>query len=163
MPLKSFIVNYIFKEITCLSVLEWNFQNDMTNYIKKLRLFYSRSFFVVSMIIRIIFEKYIKFYNSFWKSRNSVINLWLFILFSENNDIFYRKKWCKFTFSTLKLNLLVLIRITFLLVNLSIIKIIYFFNIFFYNKRVVSEEIWTLIIVQKGGWPWSHVLVEQLN
>ena len=45
MPLKSFIVNYIFKEITCLSVLEWNFQNDMTNYIKKLRLFYSRSFF----------------------------------------------------------------------------------------------------------------------
>ncbi|AMC09063.1 hypothetical protein AT726_09255 [Turicibacter sp. H121] len=65
MPLKSFIVNYIFKEITCLSVLEWNFQNDMTNYIKKLRLFYSRSFFVVSMIIRIIFEKYIKFYNSF--------------------------------------------------------------------------------------------------
>ena len=56
---------YIFKEITCLSVLEWNFQNDMTNYIKKLRLFYSRSFFVVSMIIRIIFEKYIKFYNSF--------------------------------------------------------------------------------------------------
>ena len=59
MPLKSFIVNYIFKEITCLSVLEWNFQNDMTNYIKKLRLFYSRSFFVVSMIIRIIFEKYI--------------------------------------------------------------------------------------------------------
>ena len=163
MPLKSFIVNYIFKEITCLSVLEWNFQNDMTNYIKKLRLFYSRSFFVVSMIIRIIFEKYIKFYNSFWKSRNSVINLWLFILFSENNDIFYRKKWCKFTFSTLKLNLLVLIRITFLLVKLSIIKIIYFFNIFFYNKRVVSEEIWTLIIVQKGGWPWSHVLVEQLN
>lgn len=65
MPLKSFIVNYIFKEITCLSVLEWNFQNDMTNYIKKLRLFYSRSFFVVSMIIRSIFEKYIKFYNSF--------------------------------------------------------------------------------------------------
>lgn len=65
MPLKSFIVNYIFKEITCLSVLEWNFQNDMTNYIKKLRLFYSRSFFVLSMIIRIIFEKYIKFYNSF--------------------------------------------------------------------------------------------------
>lgn len=65
MPLKSFIVNYIFKEITCLSVWEWNFQNDMTNYIKKLRLFYSRSFFVVSMIIRIIFEKYIKFYNSF--------------------------------------------------------------------------------------------------
>lgn len=65
MPLKSFIVNYIFKEITCLSVLEWNFQNDMTNYIKKLRLFYSRSFFVVSMIIRVIFEKYIKFYNSF--------------------------------------------------------------------------------------------------
>lgn len=65
MPLKSFIVNYIFKEITCLSVLEWNFQNDMTNYTKKLRLFYSRSFFVVSMIIRIIFEKYIKFYNSF--------------------------------------------------------------------------------------------------
>lgn len=65
MPLKSFIVDYIFKEITCLSVLEWNFQNDMTNYIKKLRLFYSRSFFVVSMIIRIIFEKYIKFYNSF--------------------------------------------------------------------------------------------------
>ena len=60
MPLKSFIVNYIFKEITCLSVLEWNFQNDMTNYIKKLRLFYSRSFFVVSMIIRIIFEKYIQ-------------------------------------------------------------------------------------------------------
>lgn len=45
MPLKSFIVNYIFKEITCLSVLEWNFQNDMTNYIKKLQLFYSRSFF----------------------------------------------------------------------------------------------------------------------
>ncbi len=61
MPLKSFIVNYIFKEITCLSVLEWNFQNDMTNYIKKLRLFYSRSFFVVSMIIRIIFENILSF------------------------------------------------------------------------------------------------------
>lgn len=61
MPLKSFIVNYIFKEITCLSVLEWNFQNDMTNYTKKLRLFYSRSFFVVSMIIRIIFENILSF------------------------------------------------------------------------------------------------------
>ena len=61
MPLKSFIVNYIFKEITCLSVLEWNFQNDMTNYIKKLQLFYSRSFFVVSMIIRIIFENILSF------------------------------------------------------------------------------------------------------
>ena len=61
MPLKSFIVNYIFKEITCLSVLEWNFQNDMTNYIKKLRLFYSRSFFVVSMIISIIFENILSF------------------------------------------------------------------------------------------------------
>ena len=61
MPLKSFIVNYIFNEITCLSVLEWNFQNDMTNYTKKLRLFYSRSFFVVSMIIRIIFENILSF------------------------------------------------------------------------------------------------------